>query len=80
MSNGLPFIANRRLFQAVRFSLSMQADGKHPEVADAQAAEYYGVNRELVGNYTACAPPWMKGRGEPPEEQQQAKENTNVAL
>jgi hypothetical protein len=69
MSNGLPYIANRRLYYAVRFSLSMQSDGKHPEVADATAAEYYGVNRELVANYTAMAPPWLKGKGEALEEE-----------
>jgi hypothetical protein len=66
MPNGLPYISNRRLYQAVRFSLSMQSDGRHPDVADAQAAEYYGVNRELVENYSACAPPWLKVLAEHP--------------
>jgi hypothetical protein len=33
-------------------------------------SEYFGVSRELVGNYTACAPPWLKGKGEPPEERE----------
>jgi hypothetical protein len=68
MPNGLPYISNRRLYQAVRFSLSMQRDGKHPEVADAQAAEYYGCVVTQVASYTEAAPPWLKGKGEPPEE------------
>ena len=66
MANGLPYIKNKRLFQAVSFSLTMQRNGVHPDVADSKAAEYYGCVAFQVASYTEAAPPWMKGKGEPP--------------
>ena len=66
MSNGLPYIADRKLYKAVMFSLSMMQEGLHPDIANGRAGKYYGVNRERVENYSAMAPPWMRGKGEPP--------------
>jgi hypothetical protein len=57
MVNGLPYIPIKRLFQAVKFSIAMQRNDVHPDVADAEAAGNYGCNRELVENYTARALP-----------------------
>jgi hypothetical protein len=70
MANGLPYIPDKRLFKAVMFSLSMQREGMHPDSADKQAGEYYRFARETIANYTEAAPPWMKGRGVPPEERE----------
>lgn len=68
MSNGLPYIPNKRLFQAVKLSITMQRNSVHPDVADSKAAEYYGCVAPQVASYTGAAPPWLKGKGEPPEE------------
>jgi hypothetical protein len=56
-AHGLPYIPIKRLFQAVKFSIAMQRNDVHPDVADAEAAGNYGCNRELVENYTARALP-----------------------
>jgi len=67
MSNGLPYIKNKRLFQAVSFSLAMQRNGVHPDLADSKAAEYYGCITPMVASYTEAAPAWMRGKGDPPD-------------
>ena len=67
MSNELPYIPDKRLFKAVAFSLKMQRDGVHPDVADAKAGEFYRFARETVAGYTEAAPAWMRGKGEPPD-------------
>jgi len=66
MVNGLPYIPNKRLFQAVSFSLTMQRNGVHPDLADRKTAEYYGCLTPMVASYTEAAPPWMRRKGEPP--------------
>jgi hypothetical protein len=63
---GLPYIEDKRLYRAVAFSLSMQRDGIHPDVADKTAGRYFRFARETVARYTEAAPAWMRGRGEPP--------------
>lgn len=70
MPSRLPFIPDKRLFKAVKFSLSMMQEGMHPDLADAKAGDYYRFARETVARYTEEAPPWMKGKGEPPEERE----------
>jgi len=67
MPHGLPYIASKRLFKAVMFSLSMQQEGTHPDIADSRAAEYWGCSSLQVASYTVAAPPWMRGKGEPPD-------------
>lgn len=48
----LPYIANRKMFLAVSFSLSMMARGTPSYKANYRAADYYGVDACEVAHYT----------------------------
>ncbi len=67
MVNGLPYVPNRRLFHAVKYSLAMQRDGVDPDVANSKAAEYYGCIAPQVASYVRVVPAWLKNKADWPE-------------
>jgi len=52
--HSLPYIADKELFKAVMFALSLKKDGLSIPLAVCRAAKYYGVKQTDVAYYVGA--------------------------
>jgi hypothetical protein len=60
--DGLPFIADKRVFAAVMFALKMMRHDTPPAIANTRAANYYQVPVTEVAHYTGMAAAGVRDR------------------